>query len=64
MEGKVAKRASSSKDVPTLYEVPVNSTVQSVNGHTASEYALTGSTYAVPNVYEYATLGPNKMVTK
>ena len=31
---------------------------------TDPEYDLTESTYAVPNVYEYATLGPNEqMVT-
>ena len=27
---------------------------------TEPEYELTESTYAVPNVYEYATLGPNE----
>ena len=63
MERKVAKRVNGGRDEPTLYEVPVNSTVQSVNinGYTASdsEYELN---YALSNVYEYATLGPNKMV--
>ena len=38
----------------SMYEVPV-----SINGSTGHEYELTGSTYAVPNMYEYATLGPN-----
>ena len=29
---------------------------------TGPEYELTESTYAVPNVYEYATLGPNEQM--
>ena len=52
----------------STYEVPVNSsasagavTRQAVR--TAEpEYDLTESTYAVPNVYEYATLGPNEQM--
>ena len=47
----------------STYEVPVNSSAsasavtQAVR--TEPEYELTESTYALPNVYEYATLGPN-----
>ena len=44
----------------SMYEVPF-SAAQSINGSTGHdhEYELTGSFYAVPNMYEYATLGPN-----
>ena len=44
----------------TLYELPVNSTLQSQDRH--SETELADSTYAVPDMYEYATFGPDKMV--
>ena len=54
-----------SKEDPSLlkasmYEVPL-SAVQSIGGSTAAghDYELSGSFYAVPNMYEYATLGPN-----
>ena len=44
----------------SMYEVPF-SAAQSINGSTGHdhEYELTGSFYAVPNMFEYATLGPN-----
>ena len=42
----------------SIYEVPL-STAQSSSGSAGHEYELTRSTYAVPNMYEYATLGPN-----
>ena len=29
---------------------------------TEPEYEITESTYAVPHVYEYATLGPNEQI--
>ena len=63
IEGKVNKRITEDKMEATnmtLYELPVNSTLQSQNGH--SETELAGSTYAVPNMYKYATFGPDKMV--
>ena len=42
------------------YEVPVGSTGTSQAINIEPEYyELIESTYAVPNVYEYATLGPN-----
>ena len=42
-----------------MYEVPL-----SLKRDTEPNYDLSESTYAVPNVYEYATLGPNEeMVT-
>ena len=44
----------------SIYEVPENSTN---NTHNESEYAVSGLPYAVPNMYEYATHGPNEMVT-
>ena len=50
------------------YEVPTNnsacSRAMTQPARTEPEYDHTESTYAVPNVYEYATLGPNEqMVT-
>ena len=42
-----------------MYEVPVNP-AHSSNGSTEHEYEMSGSTYTVPNMYEYATLGPNE----
>ena len=63
IEGKVNKRVTKDKMETanmTLYELPVNSTLQSQNGH--SETELAGSMYAVPNMYKYATFGPDKMV--
>jgi hypothetical protein len=44
----------------SMYEVPL-SAAQSTTGGTGHdhEYELTGSFYTVPNMYEYATLGPN-----
>ena len=43
----------------SMYEVPVSLAAE--NGNTTEhEYEFTGSTYATPHVYEYATLGPNK----
>ena len=55
----------STKENPSLleasmYEVPFSaaqSTIESTRHD--HEYELTGSFYAVPNMYEYATLGPN-----
>ena len=42
------------------YEVPVN-TLSMQNKWTEHEYhELSGSTYATPHTYEYATLGPNE----
>ena len=47
----------------STYEVPVR-TMEGGHGNNECEYELTGSSYAVPNVYEYATFGPNgEMVT-
>lgn len=65
IEGKVNKRTTEDKTETanmTLYELPVNSTLQNQNGHSVTD--LAGSTYAVPNMYEYATFGPDKMVNK
>ena len=59
MEGRVTGGFEGEK--VGIYEVPENSTI---NTHNESEYAVGGLTYAVPNVYEYATQGPNEMVTK
>lgn len=47
----------------TLYELPVNTTqVTQQNQNGDSKTGIAGSTYAVPNLYEYATFGPDKMV--
>lgn len=42
----------------STYEVPVSTTQEDRN--TNHESDLTGSTYSAPNVYEYATFGPNE----
>lgn len=47
-----------------VYEVPENSTINTHNSKSEPEYVASASTYAVPNVYEYATQGPNEVVTK
>ena len=52
----------------STYEVPMNNSACSravtQPARTEPKYDLTESTYAVSNVYEYATLGPNEqMVT-
>ena len=48
----------------STYEVPVSSSasvsVVTQAVRTELEYELTESTYALPHVYEYATLGPNE----
>ena len=45
------------------YEVPMNSTASAVTQATMKTepqyYELTESTHAIPNMYEYATLGAN-----
>ena len=60
IEGKVNKRMTGDMETAkiTLYETPL----QSQDKHSETEYEVAGSTYAVPNVYEYATFGPDKMV--
>ena len=56
---KVPTKEDASLLEASMYEVPVNA-AQSSSGSIGHEYELTGSTYAVPNMYEYATLGPNE----
>ena len=61
--------ASNNGKLPNLeastYEVPLSS-CGAIAGpmRTQPEYELTESTYAVPNVNEYATLGPNEQTVK
>ena len=45
---------------PGTYEVPVSAGAVTRDAKTEPEYEITESTYAVPHVYEYATLGPNE----
>ena len=47
---------------PGTYEVPVSISASTVtqDAKTEPEYEVTESAYAVPYVYEYATLGPNE----
>ena len=49
---------------PSTYEVPVSISASTVTQDvkTEPEYEITESTYAVPHVYEYATLGPNEQM--
>ena len=53
---------------PSTYEVPVSSSANASAGavtwyaKTEPEYEITESTYAVPHIYEYATLGPNEQM--
>jgi hypothetical protein len=42
---------------PSTYEIPMSSSAVTQDVRTEPEYE---STYAVPNVNEYATLGPNE----
>ena len=63
IEGRVAEGYNESDKVG-IYEVPENITMNAHNSKSESEYAVNGLTYTVPNVYEYATQGPNEMVTK
>ena len=57
-----ASTEGKTKKSMTLYELPVSSTLQNQKGHSETDSELAGSTYAVPNMYEYATFGPDKMV--
>ena len=62
----MGENTSNNGKVPILeassYEVPLNSSAGTVTQavRTEPEYELTGSNYALPTVYEYATLGPNE----
>ena len=62
------KDTANNGQIPSLetgtYEVPVNISASASavtwDAKTEPEYEITESTYAIPHVYEYATLGPNK----
>ena len=64
----IGKDTANNGQIPSLetgaYEVPVNMSTSAgtvtQDAKTEPEYEITESTYAIPHVYEYATLGPNE----